>query len=159
MFVKLSPSELRMCRFIGAMRYATTNDACAEQIQSDLDPLGIVVDGVIGEYCVAKHLNLHFSLDTDLRDWGADLTTQRGATIDIKTTRAKGGRLNATRTSQKKNFDHYILCELADEGAHIVGWIPREEFINDDNLVMGKRGEYYALDRSKLKTLKGQQHE
>jgi len=139
-----------MCRFIGAMRYATTNDACAEQIQSDLDPLGIVVDGVIGEYCVAKHLNLHFSLDTDLRDWGADLIGRNGETIDVKTTRKQGGRLNATRTSQKKNFDYYILCELANDGAHIVGGITREMFINDKNLVMGKRGEYYAIDRSRL---------
>jgi hypothetical protein len=149
-FIKLSTSELRMCRFIGAMRYATTNDACAEQIQSDLDPLGIVVDGVIGEYCVAKHLNLHFSLDTDLRDWGADLIGRNGETIDVKTTRKQGGRLNATRTSQKKNFDYYILCELAKDGAHIVGGITREMFINDKNLVMGKRGEYYAIDRSRL---------
>jgi hypothetical protein len=132
------------------MRYATTNDACAEQIQSDLDPLGIVVDGVIGEYCVAKHLNLHFSLDTDLRDWGADLIGRNGETIDVKTTRKQGGRLNATRTSQKKNFDYYILCELANDGAHIVGGITREMFINDKNLVMGKRGEYYAIDRSRL---------
>ena len=139
-----------MCRFIGAMRYATTNDACAEQIQSDLDPLGIVVDGVIGEYCVAKHLNLHFSLDTDLRDWGADLIGRNGETIDVKTTRKQGGRLNATRTSQKKNFDYYILCELANDGAHIVGGITREMFINDKNLVMGKKGEYYAIDRSRL---------
>lgn len=150
MFIKLSTSELRMCRFIGAMRYATTNDACAEQIQSDLDPLGIVVDGVIGEYCVAKHLNLHFSLDTDLRDWGADLIGRNGETIDVKTTRKQGGRLNATRTSQKKNFDYYILCELANDGAHIVGGITREMFINDKNLVMGKKGEYYAIDRSRL---------
>ena len=150
MFIKLSPSELRMCRFIGAMRYATTNDACAEQIQSDLDPLGIVVDGVIGEYCVAKHLNLHFSLDTDLRDWGADLIGRNGETIDVKTTRKQGGRLNATITSQKKNFDYYILCELANDGAHIVGGITREMFINDKNLVMGKKGEYYAIDRSRL---------
>jgi len=149
-FIKLSTSELRMCRFIGAMRYATTNDACAEQIQSDLDPLGIVVDGVIGEYCVAKHLNLHFSLDTDLRDWGADLIGRNGETIDVKTTRKQGGRLNATRTSQKKNFDYYILCELANDGAHIVGGITREMFINDKNLVMGKKGEYYAIDRSRL---------
>jgi hypothetical protein len=132
------------------MRYATTNDACAEQIQSDLDPLGIVVDGVIGEYCVAKHLNLHFSLDTDLRDWGADLIGRNGETIDVKTTRKQGGRLNATRTSQKKNFDYYILCELANDGAHIVGGITREMFINDKNLVMGKKGEYYAIDRSRL---------
>ena len=139
-----------MCRFIGAMRYATTNDACAEQIQSDLNPLGIVVDGVIGEYCVAKHLNLHFSLDTDLRDWGADLIGRDGKTIDVKTTRKQGGRLNATRTSQKKNFDYYILCELANDGAHIVGGITRERFINDDNLVMGKKGEYYAIDRNRL---------
>jgi len=149
-FIKLSTSELRMCRFIGAMRYATTNDACAEQIQSDLDPLGIVVDGVIGEYCVAKHLNLHFSLDTDLRDWGADLIGRNGETIDVKTTRKQGGRLNATRTSQKNNFDYYILCELANDGAHIVGGITREMFINDKNLVMGKKGEYYAIDRSRL---------
>ena len=132
------------------MRYATTNDACAEQIQSDLDPLGIVVDGVIGEYCVAKHLNLHFSLDTDLRDWGADLIGRNGETIDVKTTRKQGGRLNATRTSQKKNFDYYILCELANDGAHIVGGITREMFINDKNLVMGKKGKYYAIDRSRL---------
>jgi len=132
------------------MRYATTNDACAEQIQSDLDPLGIVVDGVVGEYCVAKHLNLHFSLDTDLRDWGADLIGRNGETIDVKTTRKQGGRLNATRTSQKKNFDYYILCELANDGAHIVGGITREMFINDKNLVMGKKGEYYAIDRSRL---------
>ena len=150
MFIKLSPSELRMCRFIGAMRYATTNDACAEQIQSDLDPLGIVVDGVIGEYCVAKHLNLHFSMDTDLRDWGADLISKNGKTIDVKTTKFKNGRLFATKTSQKKDFDIYILCELNEDGVDIVGWIYRNEFIKDENLIDGKKGQYYAIHNSKL---------
>jgi hypothetical protein len=33
-----------------------------------------------------------------------------------------------------------------------VGWITRDSFIKPNNIVMGKRGEYYAVDRSKLKT-------
>jgi hypothetical protein len=152
MLIKLSPSEMRLCKLIGAMRYATTSDVCAEQIQSDMNPLEIVVDGVIGEYCVSKHLNLHFSLDTDLREWGADLVTYQGKTVDVKSTRAKGGRLNATKSSDKKNYDIYILCELNDEGADIVGWVTRDSFLKPENIAMGKRGEYYAIDRSKLNT-------
>ena len=150
MRIDLSNSEFRICQFVGTMRYHTTSRACEEQIQSTMNPLDIVIDGVIGEYCVAKHLNLHFSLDTDLRDWGADLVTYHGKTVDVKTTRKKGGNLNATLTSADKNFDLYVLCELQSGGADIVGWINRKAFIRPENIVDGVKKPYYSVTRDKL---------
>lgn len=153
MKIKLTDSELRICQFVGMMRYHTTSRACEEQIQSDLNPLDITIEGVIGEYCVSKHLNLHFSLDTDLRvEWGADLVTYKGKTIDVKTTRKKGGNLNATLTSANKNFDIYVLCELESDGCNIVGWIAKNKFITPENIVEGKKGAYYTISRDKLIT-------
>ena len=128
MKIALSKSELEICHYIGMKRYYTTSRACKEQIQSDKSPLEIVIDGVIGEYCVSRCLNLYFSLDTDLRNWGADLFTNKGLQIDVKTTRLVGGNLVATLTSDKKNFDVYILCELMEDGCDVVGWINRDEF-------------------------------
>ena len=135
------------------MRYQTTSSVCEEQIQSELNPELISIDGVIGEYCVAKQLNLHFSLNTDLRvDWGADLFTHEGKTIDVKTTRLKGGNLVATLTSNKKNFDIYVLCVLEPDGCEIVGWVSGNQFLTPEHIVRGNKGDYYKMSRDKLNT-------
>ena len=153
MRIQLTKSELIFCKLVGKMRYQTTSSACEEQIQSELNPELISIDGVIGEYCVAKQLNLHFSLNTDLRvDWGADLITHEGKTIDVKTTRLKGGNLVATLTSNKKNFDIYVLCVLEPDGCEIVGWVSGNQFLTPEHIVRGNKGDYYKMSRDKLNT-------
>jgi hypothetical protein len=153
MRIQLTKSELIFCKLVGKMRYQTTSSVCEEQIQSELNPETICVDGVIGEYCVAKQLNLHFSLNTDLRvEWGADLVTHEGRTIDVKTTRSRRGDLNATLTSVNKKFDIYVLCVLEPDGCDIVGWIYGNQFLIPENIVQGVKGDYYKITKDKLNT-------
>jgi len=67
-----------------------------DQQMGNQDTWSIDIDGMVGEYCVAKFLNLCPDLTVGIRSGGADLMTHKGMSMDVKTTRHKNGKLLAT---------------------------------------------------------------
>lgn len=153
--IGLTDSEVEICSMIGQIRHLKTSAQCAEQIQSNLDPVQISIDGVLSEYIVAKHKGLFLDLNCEVRKFGADLISN-GKKIDIKSTRKEGGDLNIRITHKDKDYDFYVLVELTqNDNGIIVGYISRDNAIKDENIVVNPNGNpYYKISRNQLKPLK-----
>lgn len=150
--ITLTDSENELCEIIGRLRHLKTSSQCAEQIQSNLNPIQISIDGVLSEYMVAKQRGLFFDLNCEVRKFGADLVS-KGNKLDVKSTRTKGGDLNIRITHKDKDYDYYILVELDDmNNGEIVGFISREDAIKDENTVLNHRTaeHYYKISRTLL---------
>ena len=152
--VLLTVTEVELCEIIGQMRNIKTSQKCAEQIQSNRDPIRISIDGVLSEYIIAKHKGWFFDLNCDVRKFGADLTTTTGHLIDVKSTRTVGGDMNIRYTHKNKSYDYYILVELDEmHNGTIVGIASRTICITDENIAKSPytNEPFYKVPRSKLK--------
>lgn len=151
--IALTDTEYYICKMIGQIRNAQTSKLCAEQIQSNLDPVLISEDGVMSEYIIAKHKKWFFDLNCDVRKFGADLITPTGHRLDVKSTRRLDGDMNVRITHKDKNYDYYVLVELRQQSGIIVGIAPRNVVIDDANICTSNiTGEkYYRVKREKLK--------
>lgn len=151
--IALTDTEYYICKMIGQIRNAQTSKLCAEQIQSNLDPVLISEDGVMSEYIIAKHKKWFFDLNCDVRKFGADLITPTGHRLDVKSTRRLDGDMNVRITHKDKNYDYYVLVELKQQSGLIVGIAPRNVVIDDANICTSNiTGEkYYRVKREKLK--------
>ena len=148
--IKLSESEMNICKYIGTMRNAITSAQGTEMKQDQSkDSLQMSIDGVITEYACAKDLNLHFNYDCTYRKFGADLISKNGKSVDVKSTKP-GGNLNAVLWSVNKQTELYILTELSDNIVRLVGWIDGSVFITDKNIKDVGNGSFYSLSRDRL---------
>lgn len=154
MIVHISNSEFRILTFTGCLRYHATSEQGVERKQSEHSALNIVIDGVISEYAASKAFNVSFDLNCDYRKFGADLISQKGAKIDVKSTRIIGGNLNAVKWSSEKEGEIFVLTELhyKPEAVYVdvVGWIEREKFLIPENIKDVGNGEFYSLPRERL---------
>ena len=139
------------------MRQAETSkyakDMAQDSAQSSVE---ISVLGVFGEYAAAKALNLFFDVNTAYRNFGPDLVSRKGNKIDVKSTKRKGGNLNAVHWSKNKPTDIYVLTEVCLPFVNVVGWIHRDTFLVDENLVhRDDRAPYYSVPQSALSPING----
>lgn len=149
--VKLSPSEIAICNYVGKYRnYITSQHGKDKQQDQKQDGEKMSIIGVITEYAVAKFLNLNFDLNCDYRKFGADLVTQSGKTIDVKCTQIQGGNLNAVGWSVNKPCDVFVLTEIRFSQVAIVGWIDRGSFLTETNKRDVGNGPFYSVPQSKL---------
>lgn len=150
--VYLSKTEFEIVEFVGRLRSKITSAQGTDMLQeTSMNGEQASIDGVLTEYAVAKYLNLHLDLNCDFRAFGADLVSHRGATIDVKSTRRAGANLNAVGWSNGKCADVFVLTEILPTCVGIVGWIHRDSFLRNENVVTPKdRKPYYSVPRSKL---------
>jgi hypothetical protein len=152
--IDLSEAELFICRTLGVMRRSTAMHKVVDQQMGNQDTWAIDIDGMIGEFCVAKFLNLCPDLTIGIRKGGADLVTSRGKTIDVKTTRHVNGKLLATLKKIDSQCDLYILVIVNDFGGDIIGWASKEKLFNDENKTDLGHGVGYSLTQSQLNKFK-----
>ena len=149
--VPLSPTEIAICNYIGKMRnHITSQNAKDRQQDKKQDGVQISINGVLTEYAVSKLLKLHFDLNCDYRKFGADLISHKGKLIDVKCASKIGGNLNAVGWSGTKPVDVFVLTELHSTCVRVIGWIPRKEFLIDENRIDIGNGEYYSVKQSEL---------
>jgi hypothetical protein len=150
--VSLTKTEFAVIEYVGKLRSQITSAHGKDMLQdTTVNGEQTSIDGVLSEYAVARYLNLHLDLNCDYRKFGADLISHRGSTIDVKSTRAAGGNLNAVGWSNNKTADIFILTEILASCVGIVGWIHRDSFLRKENLVAPTdRKPYYSVARSKL---------
>lgn len=153
MRIELSTHELLVARTLGIMRRTCASGNVVDRQVGKQDPWQIDIDGVIGEFAVAKWLNVYPDMTVSIRKGGADLVLN-GTTIDVKTTRYKTGKLLATRSKIDTACDLYILAIVDDTGCDIVGWETKDNLLKDENLIDLGHGKGYALTQDKLKTTK-----
>jgi hypothetical protein len=149
--VKLSASEIAICNYVGKYRNHITSQHGTERKQDQSqDGLQMSINGVITEYAVSKFLNVHFDLNCDFRKFGADLISAKGATIDVKCATKEGGNLSAVFWSTDKPCDVFVLTEIHPLHVRIVGWISREDFLQDENIRDVGNGPFYSVPQSRL---------
>lgn len=135
------------------MRRSVAMDNVVDQQVGNDDTWAIDIDGVVGEYCVAKHLNVCPDLTVSPRKGGTDLTSVFGETIDVKTTRTKNGRLLATLKKAVDPCDIYALVIVDNTGGDIIGYATKEDLFQEKNIKNLGHGNGYALDQNQLKEL------
>jgi hypothetical protein len=148
--IDLSSAELFICRTLGVMRRSSAMNKVVDQQMGKQDVWAIDMDGVIGEVCVAKALNVCPDLTIGIRSGGADLISRDKKTIDIKTTRVKNGRLLSTISKQKNPCDIYVLAVVDDYGCNVVGWASKEELFLEENKIDLGHGVGFALEQDRL---------
>lgn len=152
--IDLSTTEMQIIEFIAALRYYETSSKGTERKQSSLDSLQMGVDGVMSEYAVAKHYNIHFDMNCDYRKFGADLISQKGKTIDVKSTRKENGNLNAVGWSKSKPADIYVLTEIItnehQNKVKLIGWINKESFLIPEYISDVGNGDFYSMPAIRL---------
>lgn len=152
--INLSEAELLVCRNLGVMRRSTAMHKVTDQQMGNQDTWAIDIDGMVGEFCVAKFLNLCPDLTIGIRKGGADLVTHDGKTIDVKTTRHKDGRLLATLKKIESQCDRYVLVIVDDFGGTVVGWASKEKLFQDANKTNLGHGIGYAMNQQQLGNFK-----
>ena len=150
-YIKLTDAELHICRILGMMRRSEAMHKVVDQQVGDNCTWAIDIDGVVAEYCVAKHLNLCPDLTVSVRNGGADLTTRNGKSVDVKSTRHKNGRLLATLKKAVDPCDLYVLVIVDDLGGNIVGWADSGTLFAEGNKTDLGHGVGYAMTQDQLK--------
>jgi hypothetical protein len=148
--VELLSGELHVCRTIGFLRRCTNLHKTKDQQVGKQDPWDIDMDGVIGEFCVAKTLNICPDFSIHARSGGGDLTLSDGRTVDVKTTRFKQGNLLATLNKINDPSDIYILAIVDGSGCNIEGWVAKEGLFKDENIKNLGHGLTYFLSKDEL---------
>ena len=150
--IDLSIHELLICKTLGIFRRTCASGNVVDRQVGKQDPWEIDVDGVVGEYCVAKMLNVFPDFTVSIRKGGVDLISSSGKTIDVKTTRYKNGRLLATTSKVNDPCDIYILAIVDDKGCDVVGWATKEQLLQDVNLIDLGHGKGFSLNQDQLNT-------
>ena len=151
MRIDLTESELFVCRILGVMRRSEAMHKVQNQQVGKNDTWSIDIDGMVGELCVAKLLNVCPDLTVSVRSGGADLISKDKKTIDVKTTRHKSGKLLATLKKLKDSCDVYILVIVDDLGGDVIGWATHSELCDDKNKINLGHGDGYGLEQWQLK--------
>ena len=154
MRINLTDSEMFICRTLGMMRRSEAMNKVKNQQMGKDDTWSIDIDGMVGEFCVAKHLNVCPDLTISVRKGGADLISPQKKTVDVKTTRHKNGRLLATLKKFEDACDIYVLVIVDDFGGDIIGWATHQELCNDKNMMNLGYGVGYALEQNQLHQFK-----
>ena len=87
MRIDLTQEEIRIVRFMGKARRDNAQKFNKDKQISDQDPYQIDIDGFMGEFIVAKALNVmpDFELTAKKKDY--DLIDAEGNKIDVKSSR------------------------------------------------------------------------
>lgn len=151
MRVDLTEAEMFICRMLGVMRRSEAMHKVQDQQVGKNDTWSIDIDGMVGEFCVAKLLNVCPDLTVSIRKGGADLMSSDKKTIDVKTTRHRNGRLLATLKKLHEPCDIYILVIVDDKGGDVIGWAKHEELCIDKNKMNLGHGDGYGLEQGQLR--------
>jgi len=122
MRIYLTQEEIRIVRFMGKARRDNAQKFNKDKQISDQDPYQIDIDGFMGEFIVAKALNVmpDFELTAKKKDY--DLIDAEGNKIDVKSSRIDNIKLRITEYHNKSPCDIYVLCIVDDLGGDIRCW-------------------------------------
>jgi len=150
MKVELDVMELELCKYIGLSRskIARQNNVVDKKIgnQNGIDS---DIQGFKAEYAFAKKFNLFPDFGLSPRSGSYDGKTAKGARYDIKSTNNKNGNLLAT-LKENSDVDIYILAYVENNIVEFVGWVNKDELINQNNIKDLGHGKGYFLSRNKL---------
>jgi hypothetical protein len=116
MLVRLSEAEVEAARMLGRKRHECSLNRKSTRGLMGEDSLDLHTVGAIGEFAVAKALNLYQGFTVNNFD-GPDIEPD----IQVRTTRLKGGRL--IMTERDEPFQKYVLVVGEEPELDVVGWV------------------------------------
>lgn len=149
MKVVLTPDEINICHIIGRMRSLISRSA--RVTDQKFGPQGGIegdIQGMLAEYAFAKYFNTFPDLGLSPRAGGAD-GKLKGYNYDIKSTKYKNGKL-VTKINANPDVDIYVLCIVDEPIVTIMGYAPKSELLDSENIQDLGRGKCYCLDQEKL---------
>ena len=122
MRIDLTQEEIRIVKFMGKARRDNAQKYNKDKQVSQQDPYQIDTDGFMGEFIVAKVLNLMPDFELTVKKKDYDLIDAEGNKIDVKSSRVENIKLRVTEYHDKSPCDIYILCIVDDLGGDIRCW-------------------------------------
>ena len=108
--------------------------------------------GLGGEIAVAKWLNIYPDLTIYARQGGADLISNTGKRIDVKTTMYETGKLLAKINTAYPDIDIFVLVTAEFPVFIVRGWATKEELLRPDTVANLGYGDVHCLAQDKLHT-------
>lgn len=142
MIIEPNRHEVLMCELFGSIRRKNAMQFNYDRQVSKQNPYDMDIDGFMGEFIVAKYLNVMPDFTINEKKNAVDLNWNK-RTIDVKTTRNPRGNVYVTEYHRKKPCDLYIQVVLED--AHvgrITGWIGKETMFQVAELQGGNHPSY-----------------
>ena len=150
--ITLEPTTIAFANLLAVMRNGVArNNKVTDKQMGKQNPIEIDEDGLLGEFAVAKYLNVFPDFSISPRSGGADLI-RNNKKIDVKATRYKSGNLVIHIDKKADEVDLYILAIIQEnKSVDIVGWIESTEAIQEINIGDLGHGKGYVIPQSKLK--------
>lgn len=140
---------LAKTRYEANRRENVTNMRMGDQSDEFTD-----LEGLSGEIAFCLLFNIFPDISLTPRAGSPDCISRKGATVDVKTTKYRSGKL-LERASTKSKAEIYVLMVGEFPEYECVGWVESRELFKAENLTDLGHGETYALPQSKLNRFDG----
>jgi hypothetical protein len=138
---ELNRHEMLVCDIFGSIRRKNAMQFNYDRQVSKQNPYDMDIDGFMGEYVVAKCLNVMPDFTINEKKNPTDLIWN-GLTVDVKTTRNPNGALWVTEYHKKSPCDIYIQVVINNNIGSIKGWIDKSKLFTMSEYVSGNHPSY-----------------
>ena len=138
MRIEFNRHELLICELMGTVRRKNAMQFNADRQVSNQNPYDMDIDGFMGEFAVAKYLNVMVDTTINEKKNPVDIIWN-GHTIDVKTTRNTHANIHVTEYHRKSPCDIYIQVIIDKESAILSGWVDsntlfeKAEYLDNDH--------------------------
>ena len=146
--IEFSRHELMICELFGTVRRKNAMQFNVDRQVSLQNPYEMDIDGFMGEFAVAKFLNVMVDTSIAEKKNPVDLLWN-GKTIDVKSTRVSNASIFVTEYHRTKPCNLYVLVTLENDAAILSGWIDSDGLFKHAEAV-GKDHPSYRLDHKYL---------
>lgn len=152
--ITLNETEQRLCKHIAKERYKVNRKKGVKnsKIGNQSDYL-TDLEGFGGEMAFCKLFNVYPDLKvqvTNQQTDTGDCVLPNGKVIDVKTTKYKNGKLLAAKWKTCEDIDAYALMVGTFPSYKFMGFMSRQELLQDSRLTNLGHGEGYAAHQSEL---------
>jgi hypothetical protein len=151
MKIELNRHEMLVCELFGSIRRKNAMQFNFDNQVSKQNPYDMDIDGFMGEFVVAKHLNVMVDTSINEKKNPIDLYWNNKS-IDVKTSRNNDAKLYVTEYHRIKPCDIYIMVFIEENIAIIKGWIDSKTLFEKAKLIVGKH-KAYMLEQNCLKNI------
>ena len=139
--IELNRHELLICDIFGSIRRKNAMQFNYDRQVSKQNPYDMDIDGFMGEFIVAKKLNVMPDFTINEKKNPTDLW-YKDKSIDVKTTRNPNGNIYVTEYHRKKHCDIYIQVVLNPPFGDIKGWVDSKTLFEKAELLGGNHPSY-----------------
>ena len=151
--VTLTDTEVRICRWLAAQRFAAARKAGVQDAQMGPQSSEQTdLDGIAGEFAFCKVANVWPDMTIGARRGGHDAFLN-GMSVDVKTTRCPTGHLLATIKKSTTASDVYVLVIGTVPEFRIAGWASAAQLLHPENIADFGHGSGYALSQRQLQPI------